>query len=376
MKIIFLNSHPITYFSDLYRFLNKSGVNIEAWYCSKYGIKKHYDKEFNTYRITEGLTDGFKHKFLYNLKFNSNAKENFFDTLNPFILINLFSLKKDDIIICHGWSRLTMITTIFLSNLLGYKVGLRAETPIIHENNYKGLKKNIRKFFLRLIFKKIDHFFFIGTYNKQFYLSHGVKEKKMISMPYAVNPKNIPYKPNYKRKNRILFCGKLIEKKRPIDLLKAFCLLKDSNLEINFAGDGVQRNKLEKFLKDNNIDNKVHFMGLLRSKQLDEIYNNSDCIVLPSGYGETWGLVLNEALEYSLPIIVSDMVGGSIDLCKNNGFIFKYSDVEDLANCIKNLYNANDVEFESMRKNSFKIKEKFSFSEILNNINKFLVYAE
>ena len=110
-------------------------------------------------------------------------------------------------------------------------------------------------------------------------------------------------------------------------------------------------------------------MGLLSSKQLDEIYNNSDCIVLPSGYGETWGLVLNEALEYSLPIIVSDMVGGSIDLCKNNGFIFKYSDVEDLANCIKNLYNANDVEFESMRKNSFKIKEKFS-NNILDALGK------
>ena len=44
MKIVFLNSHPIAYFSDLYKFLSKSGINFEVWYCSKYGIKKHYDK--------------------------------------------------------------------------------------------------------------------------------------------------------------------------------------------------------------------------------------------------------------------------------------------------------------------------------------------
>ncbi len=375
MKIVFLNSHPIAYFSDLYKFLSKSGINFEVWYCSKYGIKKHYDKEFNSYRVTKDLTNGFKFKFLYNFKLNSTGEEKLLDTLNPFLFFDLLSLKRGDIIICHGWSRITMLFTIFFSRVFGLKVGLRAETPIIHEKNYHGFKRKIRKIFLQLVFKKIDYFFYIGTYNKQFYKSFGISDNQLISMPYSVKPKKVPFKLNIKRKNKILFCGKLINKKRPLDLLKAYCLLKDPKLEINFAGDGCQRYLLEKFSIENKIANKINFLGLLSFEKLDEIYNQSDCIVLPSGYGETWGLVLNEALEHSLPIIVSDMVGGSIDLCQNNGYIFEYSNVQDLANKIKDLYNANDYDFEIMRKNSFKIKEKFSFSEILNNLNKFLINA-
>ena len=86
MKIIFLNSHPIAYKSDMYRHLTKS-LPIEVWYCTKYGLKPHFDKEFNSFRSVDGLVEGFNHKFLFNLNFNSSGKEKIFDSLNPFIFL-------------------------------------------------------------------------------------------------------------------------------------------------------------------------------------------------------------------------------------------------------------------------------------------------
>ena len=75
MKIIFLNSHPISYFSDMYRYLRSNGLNFEVWYCSKYGLNNHFDIQFNSFRKTEGLLEGFKSKFLLNLLKAKNAKE-------------------------------------------------------------------------------------------------------------------------------------------------------------------------------------------------------------------------------------------------------------------------------------------------------------
>ena len=81
-------------------------------------------------------------------------------------------------------------------------------------------------------------------------------------------------------------------------------------------------------------------------------------IVLPSGYGETWGLVINEAIEYGLPVIVSDMVGCSIDLCNNNGYIFKYKDITDLTSKLKKIYSLDDKSYDKLVRNSYIIKNK------------------
>ena len=369
MKIIFLNSHPISYFSDMYRFLSDK-IDFEVWYCSKYGLKSHFDKEFNSVREISGLLDGFKYRFLVNLGISSSGKEKLFDTINPFIFFDLLSLKKGDIIICHGWSRLTMILIIIFANFFGIKVGLRSETPIIHEYNYSGVKKFLRKKILLFLFERINYFFYIGSNNKKFYQKMGVKDDKLIFMPYSVNPLYKSYNPLKKRTNKIVFSGKLIEKKRPQDLLVAFSKLDNKNVTLCFAGTGNLKESLEQEVKKLNLKDRVKFLGLLNKNDLNYLYNSSDIIVLPSGYGETWGLVINEALEFGLPVIISDLVGSAIDLCNNNGYTFKYRSTQDLLNKLNKIVNSSDKDFNEMVKNSFKLKDFYSFETIKNNLIK------
>lgn len=369
MKIIFLNSHPISYFSDLYRFLNKK-LEFEVWYCSKYGLNSHFDKEFNSTREIKGLLNGFRYKFLKNLHFNSSGKEKLFDTVNPLIFLNLISAGRGNLVICHGWSRLTMIITILFANIFGLKVGLRSETPIIHQKNYSGIKKVIRRNILKFLFNRIDYFFYIGTNNKKFYQSMGVSKNKLIFLPYSVNPLNKKFYKKNKRTNHIVFSGKMIEKKRPQDLLDAFINLNDKNIKLFFAGSGNLEPMLRKKVNKLNLQQCVKFLGLLNKEELNKLYNNSDILVLPSGYGETWGLVVNEAIEFGMPILVSDMVGSAVDLCNNNGYIFKYKSVKDLTLKLQKILNSSDRDFNIMVKNSFKLKEIYSFQTIQNNLQK------
>jgi len=371
MKIVFLNSHPISYFSDMYRYLSSNGLNFEVWYCSKYGLNNHFDIEFNSYRKTEGLLDGFKSKFLFNLFKAQNATETLFNTFNPYILKEISSLKRDDIIISHGWSRFTMILTLIFGRIFNVKVGLRAETPLIHEYNYKGLKKILRTFILKNLFKRIDYFFYIGTNNKNFYKSMGVKDDQLIFMPYSTKPSNLSYS-SKKRQEKILFCGKLIEKKRPQDLLMAFHRLNNKNLKLIYAGSGNLMDELKIKSNDLGISDQIIFKGLLNKDKLNKLYKNVDLVVLPSGYGETWGLVINEAIEYGLPIIVSDMVGCSIDLCNNNGYIFKYKDIADLTSKLKKFYSLDDNSYDKLVRNSYFIKNQFSFNTINDNLTRFI----
>ena len=65
-----------------------------------------------------------------------------------------------------------------------------------------------------------------------------------------------------------------------------------------------------------------------------KIYKSALCFVLPSLFGETWGLVVNEAMASGLPVLVSEQAGCASTLVKNgvNGFTFSPDNEEELVN--------------------------------------------
>ena len=83
----------------------------------------------------------------------------------------------------------------------------------------------------------------------------------------------------------------------------------------------------------------VHFSGFMNQTELPAYYAASDIFVLPSGAGETWGLVVNEAMAAGLPVIASDMVGCVPDLIRHgrNGYVFPAGDVGELARVLAEL---------------------------------------
>ena len=78
---------------------------------------------------------------------------------------------------------------------------------------------------------------------------------------------------------------------------------------------------------------RVHWCGFVNQSGMSASYAAADCLVLPSGEGESWGLVVNEALATGLPAVVSDHVGCGPDLVVSGrtGEIARAGSVEDLA---------------------------------------------
>jgi len=133
-----------------------------------------------------------------------------------------------------------------------------------------------------------------------------------------------------------LFCAKFIRKKRPADLLQALALMQNNYMHGNsvhllMVGDGELRTQCETFAREKGL--AVTFAGFLNQSEIVRAYVAADCLVLPSDFGETWGLVVNEAMACALPAIVSDRVGCGPDLVKEGvtGEIFPFGSIEALA---------------------------------------------
>ena len=108
------------------------------------------------------------------------------------------------------------------------------------------------------------------------------------------------------------------------------------------VGDGEYRVALEERVRE--LDLPVSFCGFINQGDIPGYYQAADCLVLASDHGETWGLVVNEAMASGLPAIVSDQVGCAEDLVTSGqtGDVYPFGQTEMLAG--KMLAMASDPE--------------------------------
>lgn len=122
---------------------------------------------------------------------------------------------------------------------------------------------------------------------------------------------------------KCLYVGRLTEVKNLRLLIEAFNL---SGRPLTIVGKGEQEQELKSIARPN-----ISFMGFVDNERLGKIYQAHDLFVLPSSY-EPWGLVVEEAIYWGLPVVVSDRVGSGPDMVDDlhTGLIFKHDSVDDL----------------------------------------------
>jgi glycosyltransferase involved in cell wall biosynthesis len=189
---------------------------------------------------------------------------------------------------------------------------------------------------------------YIGRANRHFYERHGVGTPRLFPAPYCVDNRRFGERAaegdtrvaELRRglgipedATSFLFSGKLIPKKHPLELLQAFRALAGAVgcVHLLIAGDGELRPACEAYAAAHRLP--VSFAGFLNQSQIAEAYLAADCLVLPSDHGETWGLVVNEAMACGRPAIVSDQVGCAADLIVEHetGRTFSFGDWSELA---------------------------------------------
>ena len=384
-KISYLLSHPIQYFSPLFSEMAAANeIDLTVYYCCNPAKSVQFDKGFGQIISWDiPLLEGYKFCFLKNLSNGILSKSGFWSLININIAQKLYA-DKNEVLIVHGWGYFTHVFAIIINKLLGKQVWLRGENPCNQERKKPKWVRTIKKLIFKYgLFKLVDRFLYIGTENKEFYRYYGVPVQKLIYAPYAVNNKffseciNFFPGKNALRKELnlpldaiiILFSGKYIRKKNPMDLLKAYTQLDTPKRKaMIMMGDGALRQEMEQFINDNKLVDVV-LTGFINQTNIAKYYMISDIFVLPSGLGETWGLVLNEAMIFGLPAVVSSTVGSSADLIKHgeNGYVFKEGDIDELIKNLSMLIENDEFRTQAGRQSKEIIKE-FSYSVMIENI--------
>lgn len=353
-----LTSHPIQYQAPLWRTIAKEldSLPFEVWFLTPHGVEPSFDREFSqTFKWDQDLLSGYQHRFLDILP---DWKMNHFRGVK---LKKTWEqeFKKHNIthLWVEGWRFREFWRAIETAKRLGVKIIMRGETNDLRKRNF--VKDVPRRLFLKSLFNKVDRFFCIGSANRRFYQSFGIADHYFADAPYCVDNEffaktadRIKCRREQIRKQWgippsafcFLFCGKFIPKKRVLDVSKALAQLDDRFHGI-FVGSGELEPTLRSELTlsyDYRNENAYcsstpgkassSLVGFLNQGEIATAYVAADCLVLASDAGETWGLVVNEAMASGIPAIASDRCGSAEDLVRSldSSFIFRCGDVKAL----------------------------------------------
>lgn len=208
----------------------------------------------------------------------------------------------------------------------------------IFESSYKGLKGFIKKIFL----SRISTVFASGSLHCDLLKALNFQGEVKVTNGVGIINKPEFIKTQKKFSGRFLYIGRIVDIKNLKFLVEIFNDMPKFTLTI--IGVGEQ----EKFLQS--ISNKnIVFKGAVENKFIGAEFAKNDVFILPSLI-EPWGLVVEEALYFGLPVLISDRCGSS-ELIKNgiNGFIFDPTDKNSLMQIIRNF---DDEMFQKLYSNT------------------------
>lgn len=379
-------SHPIQYHAVLWRELAKiEALDFEVFFCSDHGQGISVDKDFGlAFKWDVPLKEGYKSKTFKNYGFGNG----FFKYINPGLIFSVL-FNKNDIVYFHGVSNFTAYLVFWISKFKAAKTIIRNIAHLQDFEHYGGLRYRLKDLIFGNIFRTASHCLYIGTHNKTFYKSFHVNDEKLKHAPHVVDndffqkrqlskEKSIEFRKELGIGNHevvILFCGKLIPKKQPEMLLKAFDMANfNQDATLLFVGEGILSDRLKnQSIAINKTDKKqVKFLGFKNQSELPSMYSISDVLALPSFHQETWGLVVNEALNFSLSIIVSDNVGCGPNLVEDKtGFVVDRNQIDELQTALESLVNS-ETTLKNFKNNAKPLIDNWSVREYIASVKQLI----
>lgn len=164
-----------------------------------------------------------------------------------------------------------------------------------------------------------------------------------------------------------LYYGRIIKEKGIMNLLKSFKNIKNCKLYI--AGTGPDIEKVKKYIKENNMTERVELLGFLDSEGVKEYVRKARFIVVPSIWYENCPYSVLETLAMGKPIIGSNL-GGIPELVKNeeSGLIYEYNNIKDLTDKMTDLIKNKEKAQELGKKAKNIASKEFSKENYYKNL--------
>jgi glycosyltransferase involved in cell wall biosynthesis len=313
--------------------------------------------------------------------------------INPDLVARVKSWKPDAVHIT-GYNYVSHGQAIKELSKAGIPVIFRGDSHLL-DGRGSWWRWIIKKSWLSKVYSWPSAFAYVGQANRDYYRAFGVPERKLFPVPHTIEVGRFAEPHEELEANALawrrqlgipddhfvfLYAAKLEPRKRPMELLEAFLAAGLPKTTLLFVGSGeleealrarartrdektkrrkdqetktddgqpspVQREETgrrsdQPILPAANSRGNVLFLEFQNQSVMPVVYRLGDALVLPSGYGETWGLAVNEAQACGRPSLVSDCVGCARDIVREgeNGSIFRTDDWEDCVRVMRKMAN-------------------------------------
>jgi glycosyltransferase involved in cell wall biosynthesis len=350
MRLAVITSHPVQYYAPLFRELART-IDLQVFFAHDATPEQQAAAGFGAaFRWDVDLLSGYAYSFLENVAADPDAgRFNGCDT--PEIGARLRE-GKFDAVLALGWHLKSQLQGIYAAKRAGLPVMIRGDSQL-------GISRSRSKRFVKalaypLLLRTFDAALYVGARNRAYYRHYGYPAKQLFASPHAVDTRWFADRAGpavrarkraelglEERDHAVLFAGKLLPFKRPLDAVGAVAGLRRDGIAAHLliAGSGELSAALHAEAMCHGFP--VHDLGFLNQTGMPAAYAAADVLLLPSDGRETWGLVCNEALACGTPIVVSDEAGCAPDLCRDGvGIAYRGGDVNAATGALTMLLRA------------------------------------
>ena len=354
-RVLAIDTHPIQYKAPIYRRLQQQhGHELSAYFACDLGTQRYADAEFGVEMAWDvDLLSGYRSFIAHPGTATSDTEMHKLRCLG---LAKILWQTRPEVILLSGYASRFIQDALIQLAALPVPWVFRAEATD-HASQRSRLKGALRDGMLRALYRRMSALAYIGERAHRHYRRLGVPERKLFFAPYGVE--TTPFEPDEAGRARLrhlcraeqqvsdkrvvlLFSGKLSERKDPALLVHAVRSLPTvlrQRITVVYLGAGELARELVSLAQSEpRVD--IRLIGFKNQRELSAYYHAADALVLASRWGETWGLVVNEALHHGTPCLVSHQVGSAPDLIVpgETGEVFEAGSAESLVRAIGRIW--------------------------------------
>lgn len=361
MKVLFLTNIPSPYRIDYFNELGKL-CDLTVIYERKSANNR--DKKW----INKTNKINYKEIYLKSIKIGNESSLSVEQ-------ITILKKEKFDVIVISGYSSLTAMITISYLSINKIPFIMSCDGGLISNDN--KIKYMLKTFFI----KKARMWLSTGDETTKYLVHYGAKKEDIRVYPFTsvrnqdickekINKDYYKTKLGLKEKKVVISIGQFIYRKGFDLLIKASDEI-DDDIGIYIIGGEITEEY--KKIMERSCKSNIHFLNFMPKDELSDYYKAADLFILPTRE-DIWGLVINEAMAYGLPIITTDKCVAGKELVKNdfNGYIIKANSYKDIPIKINSILS-NDELMKKMSTNSLKLISNYTIEEMANSNYKYFL---
>jgi glycosyltransferase involved in cell wall biosynthesis len=350
-RIAFVISHPIQYLVPLYRRLaGRDDTEVKVFFTWHAGERAVDDPGFGRPIAWDiPLTEGYDFELVPNVASDPGTHK-FLGLRNP-MLLDRVTLWQPDIVHINGWAWLSHLRLLFALKKRGVPTLFFGDSHLL-DGKAGGPRWWLKSAVLRRVYSRPTACLYAGSANRAYFEIFGVPPQRLYPCPHAIDVNRFA-EPAAQREEEaarwrselgiaadrkvLLYAGKFEPKKRPTDLMRAFARLADPSLMLVMVGSGELQAEIDAIAAADPA--RFRILPFQNQSRMPVVYRLGDVFVLPSAFGESWGLAVNEALASGRPVIVSDRVGCAPDVVDAScGRIFPRNDWGEFGNAVAAMF--------------------------------------